>query len=105
MLSQHKESANEHGTLDSDVFGIDRQDQESTKGSSEPLEVRDNSSDARQDKNLVGTKPLVPMFTGMLLSRLGSTVGENTPSQRRSKVRAVVPVAMSRATSQILATL
>ena len=74
-----KESANEH-CPDSEMFGSDRQDQESTKASSsKPLEVRDNSSDANQDKNLVGTMPFVPMFTGMMLSQTGKhSGGEHT---------------------------
>ena len=81
VLNQLKESANEHGPLGSDVFGFDRQDQESTRASSsEPLKVRHNSSDARQDKNLVGAGPLVITFTCMMLTRSGSTEEENTPT-------------------------
>ena len=51
-------------------------------------EVRDNSSDAGQDKNLVGTKPLVSMITGMMLSRSGGIVEENTPTPTKVKMGA-----------------
>ena len=98
VLNEQKESVNEHGSLDSDVFGSDRQDQECTKASSsEPLEGRDNASNAGQD-NLVGTTPLAPTFSDMMLTRSGGTVVENTPTPTK-------PAAKSRATWQISAAL
>ena len=48
-------------------------------------EVRDNSSDAGQDKNFVGSKPLVSMFSGMMLSSSGGIVEENTPTPTKVK--------------------
>ena len=55
------------------------------------LEVRDTSGDANQDKNLVGTMPFVPMFTGMMLSQIGEHSGGEHTDPDQNKIPKCAP--------------
>ena len=85
-LNQQEESANEHGPLDSDVFGFDKQDQDSTKGSSSaPRGGRQCQRCRPGQEPLSGRSRLCRRSTGMMFSRSGSTVGEENPDPDQKK--------------------